>query len=117
MKAEEQLLRERLLTALGQEIRRCRRCRLWRGATNAVPGEGPADAEVMLIGQNPGTEEDRLGRPFMGRSGKFLNTILKNNRMIRESLFITNIVKHRTAKMREKFRSDFELAKLLLLHS
>ncbi len=60
---------------------------------NAVPGEGPAGAEFMLIGQNPGTEEDRTGRPFVGKAGKFLDAVLKKNGISRDSVFITNIVK------------------------
>ncbi len=76
------------------------------GATHAVPGEGPADAEVMLIGQNPGTEEDRTGRPFVGRSGKFLDTVLRENGMGRESIFITNIVKHKTSGNRLPLKDE-----------
>ena len=84
------------VAALNEQIRNCRKCRLWQGATQAVPGEGPLDAKVMLVGQNPGAEEDRTGRPFVGRAGKFLNKTLVENGINREELFITNIVKHMT---------------------
>jgi DNA polymerase len=92
-------------------IRECRKCRLWVGAQNAVPGEGPADGKVMLIGQNPGTEEDKIGRPFMGASGKFLNTVLKKNRINRNSIFITNIMKHRTPGNRMPWKDEISACK------
>ena len=59
-----------------------------------VPGEGPLNAKVMLVGQNPGADEDELGRPFVGRAGKFLTKTLAEHGIKREDLFITNIVKH-----------------------
>ncbi len=71
LKADGQVLTTSGLSALDEKIRRCRKCRLWAGAMNSVPGEGPANAKVMLIGQNPGTEEDKTGKPFVGKSGKF----------------------------------------------
>jgi uracil-DNA glycosylase len=94
------------LSALGEEIRRCRKCRLWVGAMNAVPGEGPADAEVMLIGQNPGMEEDKTGKPFAGASGKFLNRVLEKKGIGRDSVFITSIVKHKTPENRFPLRDE-----------
>lgn len=93
------------LKRLNRRIRRCKKCRLWKNAGNAVPGEGPSDADVMLVGQNPGKAEDETGRPFVGRAGKFLNEILDKNGINREDLFITNVVKHKTPKNR-KPRSD-----------
>jgi uracil-DNA glycosylase family 4 len=103
------------LSALDEKIRRCRKCRLWAGAMNAVPGEGPADAEVMLIGQNPGTDEDKTGRPFMGMSGKYLNTVLKNNGISRDSVFITNIVKHKTQGNRIPLKDEISACKGYIL--
>ena len=60
------------MAELDEQIKNCRECRLWQGAKNAVPGEGPTNAKIMIVGQNPGTEEDRTGKPFVGRAGKFL---------------------------------------------
>lgn len=80
---------------------RCRKCRLWQGAKNAVPGEGTATARVMLVGQNPGSEEDKTGRPFVGKAGKFLNKMLAQNGITREELFVTNLVKHATPENRK----------------
>jgi uracil-DNA glycosylase family 4 len=89
------------LDRLNERIKNCRKCRLWQGAKNAVPGEGPLHAKLMLVGQNPGAEEDKMGMPFVGRAGKFLNKVLAENGIIREELFVTNIVKHVTPKNRK----------------
>ncbi len=96
------------LDALDQKIYGCRKCRLWRDAKHAVPGEGPPNAEIMLVGQNPGVQEDEEGRPFVGRTGKFLNEILKENGINREEVFVTNIVKHKTPKNRKPQDDEIE---------
>ncbi|MCH8339741.1 MAG: uracil-DNA glycosylase, partial [Chloroflexi bacterium] len=61
----------------------------------AVPGEGPADAELMFIGEGPGFHENEQGRPFVGAAGKFLEELLESIGLTREQVFITNIVKCR----------------------
>ncbi len=114
MKVDEPLSTSHKLQALEKKIRRCRKCRLWVGAANAVPGEGPADAKVMLIGQNPGGEEDKTGRPFVGRSGKFLNTILEKNGVNRDSVFITSIVKHKTPGNRVPSKGEIAACKVYI---
>ncbi len=86
---------------LNEQIRNCRKCRLWKDANNAVPGEGPTNAKIMLVGQNPGAEEDKIGKPFIGRAGKFLNKTLAKYGINREELFVTNIVKHLTPQNRK----------------
>jgi len=88
------------------QIYGCKRCRLWLGAKHAVPGEGPSNAKVMLVGQNPGAEEDETGRPFVGRAGKFLNKVLAENGIKRENLFVTNIVKHVSPQNRKPFADE-----------
>ena len=95
------------LEELAQQIRRCKKCNLWQGAINAVPGEGPAMAKAMLLGQNPGAEEDKTGRPFVGRSGRYLDSVLVKNGINRKDLFITGVVKHVTPKNRRP--SDAEI--------
>lgn len=80
---------------LRDQIRACTRCELHRGATNAVPGEGPVPAEVMLIGEAPGWHEDKQGVPFIGAAGQFLDELLKGIGLDRTNVFITNVVKHR----------------------
>ena len=89
------------LEQLIEQITNCRKCRLWQDAKHAVLGEGPLNAKVMLVGQNPGAEEDKTGRPFVGRAGKFLNKVLAKNGFNREELFVTNIVKHTSPKNRK----------------
>ena len=89
------------LASLEGRIEKCKKCRLWKTALNAVPGEGSVVAKVMLVGQNPGAEEDKTGRPFVGRSGKFLNKVLVENGIDRRNLFVTNIVKHATPNNRK----------------
>ncbi len=96
---------------LNYQIYGCRKCRLWQGAKHGVPGEGPLDAKVMLVGQNPGAEEDDVGRPFVGRAGKYLDKVLLENGIKREELFVTNIVKHMTPQNRKPF--DDEIAACL----
>ncbi|MCW4019154.1 MAG: uracil-DNA glycosylase [Candidatus Bathyarchaeota archaeon] len=93
---------------LDRQIVNCRKCRLWQEAKHAVLGEGPQDAEVMLVGQNPGAEEDKAGRPFIGRAGKFLNKMLSANGIDREKIFVTNIVKHVTPQNRKPSADEIE---------
>jgi DNA polymerase len=89
------------LADVNKQINNCRKCRLWQNTEYAVPGEGPANAKLMLVGQNPGAEEDKTGKPFVGRSGKFLNKVLAKNCIRREEVFITNIVKHLSPENRK----------------
>jgi probable DNA metabolism protein len=72
----------------------CRLCDLWRHATQAVVGEGPADAAIMLVGEQPGDEEDLKGHPFVGPAGQLLDRILLKAGLNRAELFVTNSVKH-----------------------
>jgi uracil-DNA glycosylase len=76
------------------------------GAKHGVPGEGPADAKVMLVGQNPGAEEDETGRPFVGRAGKYLTQVLAERGINRDDLFITSIVKHKSPNNRCPFNDE-----------
>ncbi len=72
----------------------CRRCPLWQDATQAVPGEGPLDAEIMVVGEQPGDREDVKGRPFVGPAGQVFDAALKAVGLERKRLFVTNAVKH-----------------------
>jgi DNA polymerase len=89
------------MSKLNCEIEKCQKCRLWIGTLHAVPGEGPTNAKIMLIGQNPGAEEDKTGRPFIGRSGKYLTKVLQKSGLERDQLFITSIVKHTSPNNRK----------------
>jgi len=91
---------------LNIQIYGCRNCRLWQGAKHAVPGEGPLNAKVMIVGQNPGADEDEVGRPFVGRAGKYLTKTLAEFGIKRENLFITNIVKHTSPLNRKPYPDE-----------
>lgn len=78
---------------LNQEIRNCQKCPLAKVRRNAVPGEGPIDAKIMVVGQAPGREEDKVGRPFIGRAGQFLNELLRIAKIKREKIYITSPIK------------------------
>jgi len=83
------------LGAIAAEIRTCTNCKLHGGRTHAVPGTGPADAQVFFVGEGPGAQEDEQGQPFVGRSGRFLDELLRSIGLDRETVFITNVVKCR----------------------
>ena len=89
------------LEQVAAEVRVCTKCALHVGTKNGVPGEGNPQAEVMLIGEGPGFNEDRLGRPFVGQAGGFLNELLEAAGLKREDVFITNVVKHRPPENRD----------------
>lgn len=83
------------LDSLSRRIRRCVRCRLSVNRTRAVPGEGPAGAKIVFVGKAPGDAEDRQGRPFCGRAGRFLDGLFAEVGFRREDAFITSSVKCR----------------------
>jgi uracil-DNA glycosylase len=82
------------LKALREAAAGCRGCHLWRGATQTVFGEGRRDAKVMMIGEQPGDQEDRQGRPFVGPAGRELDRALEAVGIDRGEVYVTNVVKH-----------------------
>lgn len=87
--------REVAIENLAAVIGECRKCPLWENTHHAVPGEGAAGADLLLIGEAPGKQEDLTGRPFVGRAGKLLEGLLAGIGLTRDDVFIANIVKHR----------------------
>ncbi len=83
------------LETLKEKARHCTACRLAESRTQVVFGEGDPDARLMFVGEAPGADEDRLGRPFVGKAGQLLNRILEAAGIPRESVYITNVVKCR----------------------
>ena len=79
----------------------CTDCSLSTGRTNAVPGEGPGDSEIMFIGEGPGLQEDQQGRPFVGASGRVLERLLASIGIGRKDVFISNVVKCRPPNNRD----------------
>jgi uracil-DNA glycosylase len=77
-----------------ETLQTCRRCELWRHATQAVGGEGPRSAALMLVGEQPGDEEDLRGHPFVGPAGRILDEAISAAGLKRQDLFVTNAVKH-----------------------
>lgn len=90
-----------ILQQIAEEVRACTACRLHQSAMRAVPGEGPPDAEVMFIGEAPGFNEDRQGRPFVGAAGQFLEELLGLAGLQRRDVFIANVIKHRPPNNRD----------------
>jgi DNA polymerase len=89
------------LAQIAAEVRVCTLCKLHHGTIKAVPGEGPAEAKIMFIGEAPGFNEDRQGRPFVGAAGKFLEELLALAGLRRTDVFIANVVKHRPPNNRD----------------
>ncbi len=94
------------LAALQQEVAACSRCRLRESATQTVFGEGNPQAKLMFVGEGPGAEEDRLGRPFVGAAGRLLDKILAAAGFAREEVYIANVVKCRPPKNRLPARDE-----------
>jgi len=85
-------------------VQACRRCDLYRDATQGVPGEGPARARLMLVGEQPGDQEDLAGHPFVGPAGQMLDKALAEAGVPRDQAFVTNAVKHFKHELRGKRR-------------
>lgn len=81
------------LAAIADEVGTCTRCRLHESRERTVPGEGSAATEVVFVGEGPGRDENREGRPFVGASGRFLDSLIGSLGWRREEVFITNVVK------------------------
>jgi DNA polymerase len=93
--------RRTALEAIAAEVRVCTNCRLHETRTRAVPGEGDPETEVVFVGEGPGFNEDRAGRPFIGRAGDLLVKLLAAIGWRREDVFITNVVKCRPPDNRD----------------
>jgi uracil-DNA glycosylase len=82
------------LAELAKEANKCKNCGLWRHATQTVFGEGPAGARIMLVGEQPGNDEDLQGRPFVGPAGRLMDRLLAEVGIDRNKVYVTNAVKH-----------------------
>ncbi len=89
------------LTQIAQEVRVCTQCALHKTRKMSVPGEGPANAQILFIGEGPGHNENEQGRPFVGAAGKFLEELLGKAGLQRRHVFICNVVKCRPPNNRD----------------
>jgi uracil-DNA glycosylase family 4 len=89
------------LPQIAAEVSVCEKCKLSATRKKAVPGEGPAEARILFIGEGPGFNENEQGRPFVGAAGQFLNDLLASAGLKREEVFITNVVKCRPPQNRD----------------
>lgn len=104
--------KQQALEALNtREELRVRDGELAKSATQAVPGEGNPNADILFVGEGPGKNEDEQGRPFVGAAGKFLNELIESIGLSRSDVFIANIVKHRPPGNRDPLPEEIELYK------
>ncbi|SFL12234.1 uracil-DNA glycosylase [Halanaerobium salsuginis] len=101
--------------ALKEKALQCERCQLRSGCNGVVMGEGNVNNRLMLIGEGPGANEDRLGRPFVGKAGQLLDKILEAVKLKREDLYITNVVKCRPPNNRAPHQNEFEACVSILM--
>ena len=94
----------RSLEGLRKAEQACTRCPLYRNATQAVPGEGPSPARLMMVGEQPGNDEDLKGHPFVGPAGRMLDRAMADAGLDRKTVFVTNAVKHFKFEPRGKRR-------------
>jgi uracil-DNA glycosylase family protein len=92
------------LKTLREEARHCHACHLWKNATQTVFGEGPQNAQMMLVGEQPGDKEDLAGKPFVGPAGLMLDRALEEAGIDRRKVYVTNAVKHFKFLARGKIR-------------
>ena len=98
---------EDTLAQIAKEVSVCTNCALHESRKKAVPGEGPANAEIMFIGEGPGFHENEQGRPFVGAAGKFLDQLLAQAGVTRADVWIGNVVKCRPPENRDHCPMNF----------
>lgn len=104
-----------LMEKIASEVRACIKCPLWKGRRKAVPGEGNINSTVLFVGEAPGYWEDVKGLPFVGAAGKVLNELFTKIGLLRESVFITNVVKCRPPENRDPTPSEIKTCTSLYL--
>ena len=105
---------EESLAQIAKEVADCQKCVLHRSRKMSVPGEGPADSEIMFIGEGPGFHENEQGRPFVGAAGNFLNELLAQAGMKRSDVWIGNVVKCRPPGNRDPLPDELAACNLYL---
>ncbi len=105
---------EDTLIQIAKEVSVCTNCALHESRKKAVPGEGPADAEIMFIGEGPGFHENEQGRPFVGAAGKFLDQLLAQAGVTRADVWISNVVKCRPPENRDPLPAELSACDVYL---
>ena len=108
------MIKQEKLAAIAKQVANCQRCGLFKNATHPVPGDGPATAKVIFIGEAPGFHEDRKGIPFCGAAGKLLEQLLELVGLKRKDVFIGNMVKHRPLGNRDPMPEEIEACRPFL---
>jgi DNA polymerase len=103
-----------VLLDVAAQVTACEKCALHFSRKNSVPGEGPADSEIMFIGEGPGFYENEQGRPFVGQAGKFLEELLETAGLKRENVFICNVVKCRPPGNRDPLPEELSACNVYL---
>lgn len=105
---------EETISKIAQEVSTCTQCALHESRKKSVPGDGPANAEIMFIGEGPGFHENEQGHPFVGASGKFLDQLLAQAGVTREDVFIANVVKCRPPGNRDPLPDELAACNVYL---
>jgi len=105
---------EHILQEVAHAVRQCTQCALSNSRKNAVPGNGPPNAQIMMIGEGPGFHENEQGLPFVGQAGKFLTELLQKGGYKREDVFITNVVKCRPPGNRDPLPDELTACQVYL---
>ncbi|MBN1162228.1 uracil-DNA glycosylase [Patescibacteria group bacterium] len=100
-----------MLKEIEKNVKGCQKCRLYKTALNPVPGEGSKFPKIVFVGEAPGKYEDESGRPFVGRAGKFLDTLLGKIGYKREEVWIGNVIKHRPPENRDPLPDEIAACK------
>jgi len=103
------------LEEIEKNVKICQKCRLCKFARNAVPGEGNINADIVFVGEAPGEVEDATGKPFVGRAGKLLESLLSEIGLKRTDVWIGNIIKHRPPENRDPFPDEIEACQSYLI--
>ena len=103
------LTKDQQLLYIAHLVGECRKCDLYKTALNHVPGSGNPNADIVFIGEAPGAQEDQLGLPFVGNSGKLLDKLLNTISVPRQDVFICNILKHRPPENRDPLPSEMKV--------
>ncbi len=108
------MLKEGAIAGLRQAVTNCRRCDLWKTRNNSVLGEGNLDAKILFVGEAPGFNEDKQGKPFVGKAGMVFDKLLDFANLKREEIYITNVLKCRPPQNRNPFPGEVKACSLYL---